>query len=244
MKFEVGQKVWCSRTRFRNLEIISINGLEIKCRCETYHEREKNYTDGWHLDTHSFMYYELRNKPFENNNNIHVPTKWKNIIQRNPNMKTSVNRLYEDVLNNSVNINPPYQRDLVWSLEQKQKYIENLFNETAVITPTIILNWEDFKNYGEYEIIDGKQRLTTIFDFIENKFCLSNGMYFKDLSMSDCNFILYHDVRYTRIEKIDCTNLTLNQKIELFLEINELGTKVSQDHLNKVKDMLLTKEGV
>lgn len=238
MKFEIGQKVYSSRTRFRNLEVIGINGFEIECKGESYHEGERNYTNGWHPTTNTFMYYELRDKPFENNQNIHVPTKWKNIIQRNPNMSTSVSYIYQDVLSGDININPPYQRGLVWTLEQKQKYIENLFNETAVITPTIVLNWENHIYDSAYEVIDGKQRLTTIFDFIENKFCLSNGLYFKDLSMSDCNFILYHDVRYTRIEKIDYTNLTLNEKIELFLEINELGTKMSEEHIEKVKEMI------
>ena len=150
----------------------------------------------------------------------------------------SVNYFYQGVLSGEININPSYQRGLVWTLEQKQKYIESLFNETAVITPTLVLNWENSRDNGIYEVIDGKQRLTTIFDFIENKFCLSNGLYFKDLSMSDCNFILYHDIRYTRIEKISYSNLTLNEKIELFLEINELGTKMSEEHIEKVKEMI------
>lgn len=238
MKLEIGQKVYSSRTRFRNLEVIDINGLQVECKGESYHERERGYTDGWHPTTNTFMYYELRDKPFDNDKNMHVPPKWKNIIQRNPNMKTSVNHFYRDILSGEIDINPPYQRGLVWTLEQKQKYIESLFNETAVITPTIVLNWENSIDNGAYEVIDGKQRLTTIFDFIENKFCLSNGLYFKDLSVSDCNFILYHDIIYTRIEKISCSNLTLNEKIELFLEINELGTKMSEEHIKKVKKMI------
>ncbi|MGL5751107.1 MAG: DUF262 domain-containing protein [Paraclostridium sp.] len=235
--FKIGQKVYCTKTRFRDLIVLEINGLEITCNGESYHSGEQNYTNGWHPCKITFMVYELRNKPFIEIDSIHKPSRWNKIIQRNPNMNTSVSYLYQDVLSGVVTLNPIYQRDLVWTLKQKRSYIENLFKEKAVISPTIVLNWENHKE-DAYEVLDGKQRLTTIFDFIENKFSLSNKKYFKDLSMSDANFILYHDVRYTRIEKIDNTNLTLDEKVELFLEVNELGTKMSDKHIEKVKELL------
>lgn len=56
---------------------------------------------------------------------------------------------------------PEYQRDLVWTLVQKREYIINLFNGMAEIKPTILLYYEDKKDI--YEVLDGKQRLTTLF---------------------------------------------------------------------------------
>lgn len=64
--------------------------------------------------------------------------------------------------------NPEYQRTLVWTLKQKQDYITNLFNGMAEIRPTILLYYEDKKDI--YEVLDGKQRLTTLFQFIDNEF--------------------------------------------------------------------------
>ena len=50
---------------------------------------------------------------------------------------------------------PEYQRALVWTLKQKQDYINNLFNGMAEIRPTILLYYEDKKDI--YEVLDGKQ---------------------------------------------------------------------------------------
>lgn len=149
-------------------------------------------------------------------------------------MCTNISYLYEDYKKGELILDPFYQRGLVWKLKQKQSFIENLFKHKALIAPTIILNWvKDGK-----EVIDGKQRITTVFDFLENKFKLSNGMYFKDLCRKDSDFISCHEVRYTRIEKIGHSDLTDNEKIELFLEINELGTKMSDKHIEKVKELI------
>ncbi|MGL5752055.1 MAG: hypothetical protein ACRCXT_16095, partial [Paraclostridium sp.] len=61
---------------------------------------------------------------------------------------------------------------------------------------------------------------------------------FYDLSSDDTRYILRLDVRYTRIECICGRNLTLDEKIKLFLEVNELGTKMSEKHIEKVKELL------
>lgn len=238
-KFEIGQKVYSYKSRYRDLIVKEILDNEIVCSGEEYHINERSYPNGWSPCTKTFRNFELRDTPFKTDKNRHVKNKWGGIIQRNPNMVTRLSYLYEDVLKGEVVLDPPYQRGLVWTLEQKQKYIENLFLEKAKITPTMILNWRVTRDRkGAYEILDGRQRISTLFEFIENKFCLCDGTYFRDLSMSDTMFILNHDVNYTRIEKISCTDLTLEEKIELFLEINELGTKMSEEHIQKVKEML------
>ena len=61
---------------------------------------------------------------------------------------------------------------------------------------------------------------------------------FKNLSQNDVNFLLRHDINYTRIDKRNNKNFTYEEKIELFLEINELGTKMSNKHIEKIKSLL------
>lgn len=85
-------------------------------------------------------------------------------------------------------------------------------------------------------MLDGKQRLSTIFEFIENQFCLNDGIYFKNLNGKDKIELLFMDVKAIEILPRKFSNqLTNKQKIELFLEINELGTKMSDEHIEKIK---------
>ena len=136
--------------------------------------------------------------------------------------------------------NPEYQRTLVWTLKQKQDYITNLFNGMAEIRPTILLYYEDKKDI--YEVLDGKQRLTTLFQFIDNEFAIivdGEEVYFKDLIDIDKKFILNHNVYWTRIMSFKVLEpIALEDKLTLFLEKNYLGTRMSDEQINKVLNML------
>jgi hypothetical protein len=136
--------------------------------------------------------------------------------------------------------NPEYQRTLVWTLKQKQDYINNLFNGMAEIRPTILLYYEDKKDI--YEVLDGKQRLTTLFQFIDNEFAIivdGEEVYFNDLIDTDKKFILNHNVYWTRIMSFKVLEpIALEDKLTLFLEKNYLGTHMSDEQINKVLNML------
>lgn len=136
--------------------------------------------------------------------------------------------------------NPEYQRTLVWTLKQKQDYITNLFNGMAEIRPTILLYYEDNKDI--YEVLDGKQCLTTLFQFIDNEFAIivdGEEVYFKDLIDTDKKFILNHNVYWTRIMSFKILEpIALEDKLTLFLEKNYLDTRMSDEQINKVLNML------
>ena len=61
---------------------------------------------------------------------------------------------------------PQYQRDYVWTLDLKCKFIESLL--LGIPMPPLFAFTLD--ESGNMELIDGVQRLTTIRDFINNKF--------------------------------------------------------------------------
>ncbi|MBP2644158.1 MAG: hypothetical protein H6Q67_2045 [Firmicutes bacterium] len=68
-----------------------------------------------------------------------------------------------------LDMEPPYQRLSVWSSEYKKFFIDSVLNNFPC--PTIFLNIEtnpDGKTI--YHVIDGKQRLTAIFEFIKDGF--------------------------------------------------------------------------
>jgi hypothetical protein len=73
-----------------------------------------------------------------------------------------------------LDLDPPYQRRSVWTQSFKDYFIDTLLLEYPA--PTIFL-FEEIANDGvtKYNVVDGKQRLSTIFDFIINKFPVSDS---------------------------------------------------------------------
>lgn len=89
---------------------------------------------------------------------------------------------------NEYDFNPCYQRGLVWSLEQKQEFIGALFDGLAYVKPTFLFNgWSSERK--AYEVLDGKQRLHTIIEFVQGKFAV-RGKYYADLSAEDTKFFM------------------------------------------------------
>ena len=70
-------------------------------------------------------------------------------------------------------VNRRYQRKLVWTLEEKQKLVESVLNRFPI--PAILLAE---RNSGEYEVIDGLQRLHALISYIEGSFSSPSGSYF------------------------------------------------------------------
>lgn len=89
---------------------------------------------------------------------------------------------------NYLDLNPPYQRRSVWNQSFKDYFVDTLLQNYPA--PAIFL----FENINEdgvakYHVVDGKQRLMTIFEFVNNEFPVPEmsqtsalrGKYFKDL---------------------------------------------------------------
>ncbi len=67
-----------------------------------------------------------------------------------------------------INLQPEYQRRLVWDNKQRSTFIESLLMNLPV-PPVFLFEIE----YSRYEVIDGQQRLSTISGFYENRIKLS-----------------------------------------------------------------------
>ena len=66
---------------------------------------------------------------------------------------------------------PAFQRNFIWTQTQSSKLIESFLIDLPV--PAIFLYTE--RNSQNYLVIDGQQRLRTIFDYFEGKFDLEKG---------------------------------------------------------------------
>lgn len=87
----------------------------------------------------------------------------------------TISVFYENYQLNKYNMDPPYQRDYnVWEVEQKSFLIDSIFKNFPI--PPIFLEQKIDTDTGKtrYDVIDGKQRLSTIAAFIDGKINLPN----------------------------------------------------------------------
>lgn len=81
--------------------------------------------------------------------------------------------------NNTIDVNAPYQRNLVWDVERKYGLIDTILN--GLHLPEILAR--QLEN-GQLRIIDGKQRLSTIMEYRNNSF-KCDDKYYKNLTQKE-----------------------------------------------------------
>lgn len=140
-------------------------------------------------------------------------------------------------------VNRKYQRKLVWTVEEKQMLIDSILRDYPLPLFLFAKNVSSDSHRG-MEILDGVQRLTSIFDFIENRISI-NGEYFdlevfpaaneyqkkgifkvdsksKKLSTEICSEFLNYQLAVTTFESI-----SEERMIDVFGRINSQGRQLS-----------------
>lgn len=79
----------------------------------------------------------------------------------------NIQRLFDWYRKGDFIVNRKYQRKLVWTIEEKQRFINSILSGYPV--PLFLLA---AASEGKYEIIDGMQRLNAIFAFIKGEFSI------------------------------------------------------------------------
>ena len=81
----------------------------------------------------------------------------------------SILEIYQKIKDNKLLLSPDYQRNKIWDSAKQTAFIESLFMG-IIIPPVYVVEipGENILEENKYEVVDGKQRLTTIFDFIKN----------------------------------------------------------------------------
>lgn len=123
-------------------------------------------------------------------------------------------------------IDPEWQRNYVWDRNRASKLIESFLLDIPV--PVIYLAKTP---EGKYEVIDGLQRLTSVFNFIDNKYRLSrldiltdlNGKLFRELpekqqhKLEDCVLRSFElsstaspDIHFIVFERLNTGGVKLN----------------------------------
>lgn len=87
----------------------------------------------------------------------------------------SLRLIYDMIKDEDIDLSPDFQRNVVWSPHQKSRLIESVL--LRIPLPMFYFAEE---SEGQITIVDGLQRLTTIKEFMENKFSLKGLEYLND----------------------------------------------------------------
>jgi hypothetical protein len=144
---------------------------------------------------------------------------------------TSLDSLLYKVYGAGVDFDVDYQREHVWKLEDKIALIDSIFNNVDI--GKFVFVQRSMSYCGKlYEIIDGKQRLTAIQEFYEDRFKY-NGFYYSQLSFEDKSKFKNHGITYGYLENPDKRAI-----FETFIKLNTCGKPMDVKHINKVKKLL------
>ncbi|GAA0783426.1 MULTISPECIES: DUF262 domain-containing protein [Pseudomonadati] len=162
-------------------------------------------------------------------------------IDRKSNTMT-ISSLNEGRILKKFNLNPEYQRKSVWSDEQQSLLIDSILKNIP-IPPIFLREHIDKQGKTYFEVIDGKQRLTSIFRFIDNEISTIDddtdplhddglaGLTFSDLESNDgLESILEEFWRYPLpIEYV----YTKDDKVvdKIFDRLNRSGEKLTGQEL-------------
>lgn len=131
----------------------------------------------------------------------------------------------------TIDLAPKYQRRFRWDDIRKSKLIESFLMNVPI--PPIFLNEDDF---GKYSVIDGKQRLSAINEYLTGKLSLSglevftdlNGLNFFDVPLEFQNSLkIRANVRAVIILRQSDKDI----KYEVFQRLNTGGVKLNAQEI-------------
>lgn len=146
------------------------------------------------------------------------------------------NQAISSILNSyyyfGIDLNPSYQRGNVWSLEDKVSLIDSIFNDIEIGRIVLMKRPYSDKRTHMYEMIDGKQRLTTLVEFYEDRF------EYKGLKFSQLHPIDQNHFENKQMAVIEAPDMSDQEILEYFVRVNTSGRPVNPEHLDKVKAMI------
>ncbi|RJE75227.1 DUF262 domain-containing protein [Reichenbachiella sp. MSK19-1] len=147
-------------------------------------------------------------------------------------------RLISDMIDDKdIDLSPDFQRNLVWNNFQKSRLIESIL--LRIPLPMFYFSEDD---EGRITIVDGLQRISTIKDFMDNKFRLRNleylqdscdGRYFKDEGSKkglDAKYLRWFNQTQFSVNVIDPSSPS-KVKYDIFRRINTGGKPLNNQEI-------------
>jgi len=155
------------------------------------------------------------------------------------NDRWAISHTYDLIENwKEVDLTPDFQRNFVWDKKRQSQLIESLMLRIPV--PAFYLAESDS---GIYQVVDGVQRLTTIRDFLSNKFPLKGleylqdqeGKYFKEnkeLNQKGINREFFREIQLTQISvNIIEAKSPAKVKFDVFRRVNTGGKPLNNQEI-------------
>lgn len=156
----------------------------------------------------------------------------------------SIQRIFNFYKSDILFVNRRYQRKLIWTIEEKQRFVDSIVKGLPV--PLILLAETEENGRTVYEIIDGMQRLNTINSFIEGEFTYE-GKYFDLNTLVESKSLLDEGILVQKTPILDrkvCEKFSSyilpisiysftdeNKVDEIFIRINSYGRHLSRQEL-------------
>jgi len=144
-----------------------------------------------------------------------------------------------DLYNNKqLDLEPPYQRRSVWSPKDRRFFLDTIFN--GYPSPPVFLHKQMIDGKTMYAVVDGKQRLETIFMFANNKISIDKK--FGDNRLAGKKWkAIKQDMELARafwdyVVAVEFTSvIDVNVVTEIFDRFNRNSRKLTEQELRHAK---------
>ncbi|EDK4639149.1 DUF262 domain-containing protein, partial [Campylobacter jejuni] len=129
-----------------------------------------------------------------------------------------------------IQISPEFQREDVWNYKQKSELIESVL----MGIPIPVFYFFESKD-TKIQVVDGRQRITTFIDFMNDKFDLKQVKIITDIigkKFSDLNVIQQRKIEDYQIDTYTIQPPTPEQvKFNIFDRVNRGGTRLNNQEM-------------
>lgn len=133
------------------------------------------------------------------------------------------------------------QRPLCWTLDQKRALVLTVLRDQKLNSITVVQvkdRSDNFTDKYKFKVIDGKQRLTTLFAFMNDEFTIEvDGVeyMFSELPIDCQKQIRFYNLTWDVHYHYDSDPITDQTLIDIFEDCNFLGTPVEIEHLKNLR---------
>lgn len=139
-----------------------------------------------------------------------------------------VDSLIHKVVFFGIDFSPEFQRDYVWTQEDKEKFLDSVFK------------WQDIGKWILWKrpypqktvVVDGKQRLSTLVDFFLDKITW-RGLHYSELDARSRYVFKEAPVQWAEVAE----STPYKDVLEIFLDMNTGGVPQLPEHIERVRKL-------
>lgn len=124
-----------------------------------------------------------------------------------------------EMISEQINLNPDFQRRDRWDRLQQSRFIESIIMNVPI--PPVFLGEDE---YGKYVVLDGRQRLTAVFDFLTNIYPLKGLTVWAELNK----------LKYADLQKKGLDRTIIRRFIPAVVILKESSPSVKYDVFDRL----------